>query len=251
MITRKTMVLLLLPLWFGSVGGILPTRMRTASNPGAAVQTRPLDAILKADGTLDLKSAGPAAFNAVGWKMVVSADGTPRFFKAAVNGLAPKAPAAPQIAGNEFWDRQFLTGLGDPSGSPYVFAITLNGSDVYVGGSFSQAGDIPVSNIARWDSLNHHWSALGPGLNNRVQALVIQGNCLVAGGFFNYAGSTPADDLACWNLTTHSWSAVASGITQEVTSPIVYALAVDGSGRLVVGGQFSSIGVYRRAISPV
>ncbi len=242
---KKILFLFLLTAWVFMPLSVSPV-MRASSNlpvnhPGIA-QTRPLESALNPDGTLNLQSGASGSFSAAGWQLGATTDGKPRFFKSNPAGFTPLSPAAPQVAGDESWDRRFLTGLGDPSGSPYVFAIAVNGTDVYVGGSFTQAGEIAASNIARWDNLKHHWYALGPGVNNRVQSLVIHGNCLYVGGYFNFAGSVNADELACWNLVTHTWSAISSGITQEVITPSVYALALDGSGDLVVGGQFNSIG---------
>ena len=206
-------------------------------------QTQPLESILNPDGTLNLASSVGGSFSAAGWQLGATIDGKPRFFRknAPARGSL-QAPAGPLVAGDEYWDRRFLTGLGDPSGSPYVFAIAVRGTDVYVGGSFSQAGETAASNIARWDNLGHHWYPLGTGVNNRVQALVVHGDCLYVGGYFNIAGGVAANELACWNLVTHTWSAIASDITQEVVSPSVYALAIDAGGTLVVGGQFSTIG---------
>ena len=213
-------------------------------------QTRSLESALNPDGTLNLQNSANGSFSAAGWQMGTTADGKLRFIKANSNRNPSPSVAAPQVAGDQSWNRGFVTGLSDPSGSPYVFAVAIRGTDVYVGGSFTQAGDAPASNIARWDTLSHRWYPLGTGLNNRVQALAVNGNCLYVGGYFNYAGSVQADDLACWNLITGTWSAIASGITQEVTSPSVYALAIDGSGDLVVGGQFSGInGVPARNIA--
>jgi hypothetical protein len=250
---RKTLALLLLPaLIFLSL--YAPPAARASANPPTKrpviTQTRPLESALNPDGTLNLQSGASGSFSAAGWLMGTTADGKPRFIKASSASSTPHSPAAPQVAGDQSWGPDFVTGLSDPSGSPYVFAIAVHGTDVYVAGSFAQAGDTAASNIARWDNLGHRWYPLGSGVNNRVQSLAVNGNCLYVGGYFNYAGSVAADELACWNLVTHTWSAIASGITQEVVSPSVYALAVDGSGGLVVGGQFSSInGVPARNIA--
>ena len=47
---------------------------------------------------------------------------------------------------------------------------TDRAGNVYVGGSFTQAGGIPAQNIARWNGSG--WSSLGAGLNSSVKALV-------------------------------------------------------------------------------
>ncbi|MCB9163613.1 MAG: hypothetical protein H6592_04115 [Flavobacteriales bacterium] len=52
-----------------------------------------------------------------------------------------------------------------------VSSLLANGTDIYVGGTFTTAGSITVNHIAKWDGAN--WSALGSGLNGQ-QALVWQ-----------------------------------------------------------------------------
>jgi hypothetical protein len=47
-------------------------------------------------------------------------------------------------------------GLG-PQGGTHVYALTVDGSDLYVGGGFKMAGDVVANNIAKWDGSN--WSA--------------------------------------------------------------------------------------------
>ena len=52
-----------------------------------------------------------------------------------------------------------------------VSALAVDGSgNLYAGGSFTTAGDIPANYIARWDG--SAWSALGSGMNSGVLALV-------------------------------------------------------------------------------
>src|SRR5215210_475016 len=52
----------------------------------------------------------------------------------------------------------------------YVYAIAMAGDgSVYVGGSFTVAGNTVANNIAKWDGTN--WSALGTGPNGGVGAI--------------------------------------------------------------------------------
>jgi hypothetical protein len=41
--------------------------------------------------------------------------------------------------------------------------------ELYIGGDFTNAGGIVVSNIAKWNGTT--WSALGTGVNDKVYAL--------------------------------------------------------------------------------
>ena len=52
------------------------------------------------------------------------------------------------------WDARF----SPPGVNSTVAAIAVNGDDVYVGGTFTQAGGINATNIARWNR-RQGWSA--------------------------------------------------------------------------------------------
>ncbi len=54
------------------------------------------------------------------------------------------------------------------------------------GGTFGMAGGLPASCIAAWDG--NAWSALGAGVNARVNALAVHNNTLLVGGYFHTAG---------------------------------------------------------------
>ena len=45
-----------------------------------------------------------------------------------------------------------------------VYAAAMdNAGNLYVGGDFTVAGDVPANNIAKWNGSS--WSALGSGMN--------------------------------------------------------------------------------------
>jgi hypothetical protein len=121
-----------------------------------------------------------------------------------------------------------------PVGSyPYVYSITIQGTDVYVGGTFTQAGGITVNRIAKWNG--SAWSAIGTGITSagypEVRAIVVNGpNDIYAGGNF-------PDYLRHWNGT--SWSAFGP-ITGSLGSSI-NALLLSGTN-LYVGGVFKTAG---------
>jgi hypothetical protein len=115
---------------------------------------------------------------------------------------------------------------------------------LYVGGRFTTAGSVDASNIAKWDG--SEWSAIGDGVNGRVNALAvfeadsIEGPGLCAGGSFNEAGGVPAQRVAIWNGS--EWAGLGSGMDEDV-----YALAaVDADSRhdpaLYAGGDFLTAG---------
>jgi hypothetical protein len=41
-------------------------------------------------------------------------------------------------------------------------ALTVSGTDLYAGGSFTIAGNTPVNYVAKWNGTN--WTSLGPEL---------------------------------------------------------------------------------------
>ncbi len=124
--------------------------------------------------------------------------------------------------------------------APVVLALAVSGSDVYVGGRFTQAGDVPVSHVARWDGTA--WYALGEGVSGvadpfygpAVAELAVSGGDLYVGGDFTQAGGVEASGIARWDGA--GWHALGSGVDGSVG-----ALLVDG-GDLYVGGSFSTAG---------
>ena len=69
---------------------------------------------------------------------------------------------------------------------PGVNALAVSGSDLYVGGWFSQTGDGTLTNlgyIARYDTTANTWHALPrQGLDSGVYALAVVGSDLYVGG---------------------------------------------------------------------
>jgi hypothetical protein len=82
-----------------------------------------------------------------------------------------------------------------------VNALAANGSDLYAGGFFSEAGGLSANDIAKWDGTS--WSALGTGMGEDiwtgdVNALAVIGDALFAGGEFSTAGSKVSGYFALW-----------------------------------------------------
>ncbi|MCB0767870.1 MAG: hypothetical protein KDB95_11745, partial [Flavobacteriales bacterium] len=117
-----------------------------------------------------------------------------------------------------------------------VSSLLANGTDIYVGGTFTTAGGITVNHIAKWDGAN--WSALGSGLNGQ-QALAMAwmgSELIVGGGFLSAGGVANTSRLAKWNGTT--WSSLGVGTTDSN----VQALLVDGTDLYVAGGFTTLVG---------
>jgi N-acetylneuraminic acid mutarotase len=128
--------------------------------------------------------------------------------------------------------------------SSTAFALAVVGDDLYVGGSFAQAGDGTLTNlvrIARYDTTGGTWHALpNKGLNGTVLALAVVGSDLYVGGNFTTSGDTTVTDLnriARYDTAGGAWHA----LSKQGLSSSVLALAVVG-GDLYVGGVFTATG---------
>jgi trimeric autotransporter adhesin len=190
----------------------------------------PLEEFLKKDGTLDLSKGYSGSLDPRGWRMATGKNGEPLFFKdkAALENSA-SYPSGP-MAGDENWDSQFsFPGQGT---TREVEAMAICGSDLYVGGWFTQAGDVAANHIAKWDG--SAWSSLGSGVNDWVFDIAVSGSDIYVGGFFTQAGGVAANRIAKWNGSV--WSSLGSGVNGWV-----FDIAVSGSN-IYVGGNFTQAG---------
>ncbi|MCC7165748.1 MAG: hypothetical protein IT331_24840, partial [Anaerolineae bacterium] len=158
------------------------------------------------------------------------------------------------------WDGTNWSALGDDGSSggsltAGVNALAVSGTDLYVGGWFSNVKNgitslTAADYVAKWDGTN--WSALGDdgssggSLNGALSALAVSGTDLYVGGWFtnvNNGGSllTAADFVAKWDGI--NWSALGNdggGTPNGSLSSGVLALAVSGNN-LYVGGEFTDV----------
>ncbi len=124
--------------------------------------------------------------------------------------------------------------LGGPVRALEVFDDG-NGTALFAGGGFTEAGGSPAVYVARWDGRT--WSPLGTGLGLNVLALAVfddgTGPALYAAGY----NSNP-NRIARWD--GRSWSPLGTGVDD---SAVTMAVFDDGSGpALYVGGYFETAG---------
>ncbi len=206
-----------------------------------------LASILNADGTISRDSKVRGSFSAAGWQMTSSSNGQPRFVQSnSTNPSSPKGSQVSLLAGDENWKASFVDGVSSGPYAATIRAIAAAGTDLYVGGTFSQAGGIPANNIARWSTTSHQWDALNGGINGTIYTIVPHGAYIYVGGSFNDINGVPAYSLARWDTVARAWSLVGgapglvSGNGQFVGQ--AFALAFDASGNLYVGGYFDHAG---------
>ncbi|PKL83487.1 MAG: hypothetical protein CVV24_04810, partial [Ignavibacteriae bacterium HGW-Ignavibacteriae-3] len=113
-----------------------------------------------------------------------------------------------------------------------VYALANDGTNLFAGGTFTNAGGIAVNHIAKWNGTT--WSDIGGGVNGSVNAILVVGSDLYVGGSFTLAGNVSARNIAKWNGS--SWSALGDG-----TNGNVLAFAMVGTD-LYVGGLFTTAG---------
>lgn len=123
---------------------------------------------------------------------------------------------------------RILSALNGP-----VSDIVISGTDIYVGGFFTDAGGNPNADaIAKWNG--NSWEALGPGLNGGVVAIGMSGSDIYVGGeFLDAGGIANADHIARWDGL--AWNALGVGLNQQVK-----AIALAGQD-LYVGGEFTDV----------
>jgi hypothetical protein len=132
-------------------------------------------------------------------------------------------------------------GIGTANGTNgAVYALAVAGSgDVYVGGSYSQAGGVSTNSLARWNGAS--WNLLGSGITNgiagSVSALGVAGNGeLYVSGQFLQAGGVAANRIARWS--GNAWSTLGTGTTNGITGSFILAMAVTTTGEVYIGGEF-------------
>lgn len=183
--------------------------------------------LLNPDGALDLTTGKVGTVDVSGWDVRLDPRRGPV--------LAPHAPSSAA------W---YALGSGV---NDIVEALAINGSDVYVGGTFTQVcgvstcdnGNLTVNHIARWNGSS--WSALGNGVSDYVDALAVSGSDVYVGGGFTQVcgfpvcgtGKFTVNRIAKWNGS--AWSGVGNGVDDTVR-----ALAVTGSD-VYAGGAFTQV----------
>jgi hypothetical protein len=139
------------------------------------------------------------------------------------------------------WDGDAFTTLGGGIADGAVKALTVNGADLYAGGTFSSvkdSGDNDVaktSKLAKWTGSS--WASITTtplGSSDFINALANNGTTVYAGGSFGTInGVSGTSKIAQYNGTT--WSQMAGGVT---SGSQIYALFANTT-TLYEGGRHS------------
>lgn len=178
----------------------------------------------------------------------IAFDPSGRLYVAGYFNTAGSAGAS-HIAG---WDgtNWFALGAQTCKGLTHTIGLVRStlavGTNVFIGGNFTEAGTAVVNCIAQWNGAN--WLALGSGFSGYSQATTVRaiasdGLNVYAGGYFTTAGGVPATNIARWD--GNNWTSLGPGFNAWVS-----ALATNGSD-LYAGGLFTATadGVPLRGIA--
>jgi uncharacterized delta-60 repeat protein len=203
---------------------------------------------LNTDGSLDASFAPSSGANGAVDALAVQGDGKVVIgggFRL-VNGTSRRDIA--RLNANGSLDTSFAPGSG---ASDPVRALAVQGDGkVVIGGYFKAVNETPRTYIARLNADGSLDTSFAPssGANDTVQTLAVQGDGkVVIGGDFTAVNETPRNHIARLNA---DGSLDASFAPSSGASDPVYALAVQGDGKVVIGGEFTAVnGQPRDAIA--
>ncbi|MDO7875683.1 FG-GAP-like repeat-containing protein [Hymenobacter sp. ASUV-10] len=182
--------------------------------------------------------------------------GTQLFGAAACTGsvtLLPAGPLAPPAGSSVTLTAQALA-PGFPSGAGTGFNNTVNttlplpNGQLLVGGNFTSysfgGSTTTVNRLVRLHADGSLDASFSPGFNNNVFALALQpnGQVLVGGQFTGYTANgttTTVNRVARLNADGSLDATFSLGTNPGITNNVVYALALQPNGQVLVGGSFT------------
>lgn len=133
-----------------------------------------------------------------------------------------------------------------------IKAIVVSGSNIYVGGTFTQITDAVNTyarvNLARLKSdgtVDAAWFPNASGTASTVNALALSGGSLYVGGIFTTIGGISQNHLAAVNTSNNSAQTWSPGLASGATN-VIYDIAVSGDTVYVAGGFNGTIGGQSR-----
>ena len=107
--------------------------------------------------------------------------------------------------------------------------------DIYLGGNFTDVGDVNGDYIVKWDGST--FTSLGTGLNGYCSDIKISpsGDVYVCGGFSLAGGVADTAYIAMWDGS--NWNPISTG-----TGTLTDSMAFDSYGNLYIAGNFTDVG---------
>jgi uncharacterized delta-60 repeat protein/uncharacterized repeat protein (TIGR01451 family) len=139
-------------------------------------------------------------------------------------------------------DPSFAPGLG-ANGTVWAIAVQPDGKYL-IGGEFTSYNGTNRAHLARLNadgSLDTTFDPSSNAPNGTVNAIILGANSqVIVGGEFALSGATPLNNLARFN--SDGSLDTSFQITPGVDGP-VYALAFQSDGKLLLGGEFATVGI--------
>jgi len=141
------------------------------------------------------------------------------------------------------WDELGLSNAPLTLGTVRAIAVAPDG-DIYFGGQWTGLDAVAGRDyIARYTPSTDTWATVGAGsaLNGIVYALAFDasGTLYVGGAFTNAGRVANADYIATWDGS--NWAAVGNPNAGGAAMTAVYAVAIDKSGKVLIGGIFTNV----------
>jgi len=218
-----------------------PVQAKASENTATKAKSASPEGMLNADGTLAIDGSFSGSLDLGGYSVEMDSVRGPIFSAEGSGEANPEALAANQ------WGK---LGSGGGALNDSVVDIAVSGTDVYVVGSFLNAGGIPAADrVAKWDGSS--WSSLGANAGGgapiwySIYTVAVSGSDVYVGGSFSYVddGATrieTADGIARWDGT--HWHALGNDGAGDgaLKGGYVYDIAVNGS-TVYVGGHFTNV----------
>ena len=151
-----------------------------------------------------------------------------------IGGRYGAAQVRKRTAASTYTDLAVATG-GDAV--VYALALSLDGTRLYAGGSFTSIGGTAANNIAYMTIATGAWSAMGTGANGTVNALYVGADgTLYIGGAFSQLSGTARPGIGAY--TGSAYASLQSGVSGGAAA--VYALAGRPNGDVLVVGNFTA-----------
>ncbi len=136
----------------------------------------------------------------------------------------------------------------DPDGAVWALAIGTS-NQVVIAGDFTMIGEVPRAHIARYNADGSLDLSFDPGANapdDTVWCLALQPDGkVVIGGWFTHLGGQALAGLARLNADGSADTAFNANLGFGVDGT-VYAVAVQGGTKIVIGGEFQNVGIAQR-----